>query len=58
MLYLRARNLDQCRRCAGISIWPQHCRPKYILLTWVIVTLIIASGEQNFNSKRFESKNT
>ena len=30
---------------AGVKLWPQHYRPKYILLTWVLVTLIIDFGE-------------
>ena len=32
---------------AGVSIWPQHYRPKYILLLWSFATLIIAFGEQS-----------
>ena len=34
----------KCWIIPGI-IWPQHYRPKYILLTWVVVTLIIVFGE-------------
>ena len=36
---------------AGVTVWPQHYRPKYILLIWVLVTLILDFGEQNLIDK-------
>ena len=31
---------------AGVTVWPQHYRPKYVLLLWVLVTLVIDFGKE------------
>ena len=35
----------------GVTMWPQHHRPKYILLLWLLVTLIIDFGKHKSDFK-------
>ena len=34
---------------SGVPVWPQHNHAKYILLTWVLVTLILDFGKPNMS---------